>query len=367
MFESFTFLPLERVVYGPGSVSELAAELQRLDAHRVVIVTGRTVADKTPIVERVAALCGDRHAATFKAVRQHVPESDVDHAVQLARDHRADLLVSVGGGSAVDGAKALAWRLAGDDPPLPHIAIPTALSAAEFSHVAGFTVESDGGNSLGRSKDRHSGAALTPRVVILDAELTEYTPAWLWASSGIRALDHAVETLYAPGEHPIQSLLALQAIRELFACLPDATAYAQAVALRQRCQLAAWMSHFAPAAIKLGLSHTLSKSFGTAYQVPHGITSCITLPHVMRYMSATHAAALARMARAVEVASDETPVEEAALAAADAVAELIRRLDLPSRLRDVDVPREAIPHIAMIATGDTERKADAIRILQEAW
>ena len=383
MFETLTFLPLERVHYGPGSVSALPGELDALDAHRALIISGRTVADETPIVANIAGSLGARRAGLFKGVRQHVPLSDVTRAAAMARDLRADLLISVGGGSAIDAAKAIAWELAAGDRPPPQIAIPTTLSAAEFSHIAGFTIEGDGEDD--RSKDRRRHAALTPRAIILDAQLTVHTPAWLWASSGIRALDHAVETLYAPGEHPIQSLLALEAIRELFTCLPGAGADPppdpsqeqswvalpsshRQVALRQRCQIAAWMSYFAPAAIKMGLSHVLSKSFGTTYRVPHGVTSCITLPHVMRHMAQTHAPALARMARAIGVAGPQTPDAGAALAAAGAVSDLIQRLGLPHRLRDVDVPRDAILPIARAAAGDDANKqAIAVHILQEAW
>ncbi len=367
MTEIFTFLPLERVLYGPGSIAGLSSEVERLGCSRILIITGHTVAHKTPLVERIVELLGRRHAGTFAEIRQHVPQSDVERAAGLALDNQADLLLSVGGGSAIDAAKAVAWAMRGDDrpglpAPPPHIAVPTTLSAAEFSHIAGFTVEGDE-----NSKERVVDAALTPRVVILDAEMTVETPAWLWASSGIRALDHAVETLYAPGDHPIQSLLALEAIRELFACLPQSSAQPDNVALRQRCQLAAWMSYFAPGAIEMGLSHRLSKSFGTTYNVPHGITSGITLPAVMRHVAAAHREPLARMARALQVVGPDVPASDAALAAAAAVADLVRRLDLPGRLRDVNVPREAIPAIARAAGGNADQQAASIRILQEAW
>ena len=362
MTEIFDFLPLERVLYGPGSISALSSEVERLGGSRVLIITGHTVAHKTSLVERVIELLGRLHAGTFTEVRQHAPQSDIRRAAKMVLENQVDLLVSVGGGSAIDAAKAVAWQLAGEDGPPLHIAIPTTLSAAEFSHIAGFTVE---GHE--NSKDRIVDAGVTPRVVILDGDMTVETPAWLWASSGIRALDHAVETLYAPGDHRIQSLLALEAIRELFACLPDSSRRSDNVSLRQRCQLAAWMSYFAPAAIKLGLSHRLSKSFGTTYNVPHGITSCITLPAVMRQMAVTHAQPLATMARALQVAAPDSPDKEAALAAAGAVGDLVRRLDLPGRLRDVGVPREAIAQIARAAGGNPEQQAASIRILQDAW
>ncbi len=361
MMNAFTFLPTERVIYGPGSISALVEELQRLDATRVLIITGRTVFAETPIVRQVISSLGDRHAGVFTDIRQHAPRSDIQRAAAVAREGSVDLLLSVGGGSAIDAAKAVAWEL-GVENAITHVAVPTTLSAAEFSHIAGFTVE-DGG----RSKDRVRHPALTPRLVILDAELTAHTPPWLWASTGIRALDHAVETLVAAGDHPIPSLLALEAIRELFACLPASWKQPHAADLRHRCQLAAWMSNFAPATVQMGLSHAISKSFATNYEVPHGISSCITLPPTMRHMAIVRPQPLARMARELNVAAPHTPDLRAALFAADAVADLIRRFDLPTRLRDVGVPREAIAHIAQDAVGSSDQQAAAVRILQEAW
>ncbi|MCI0395568.1 MAG: iron-containing alcohol dehydrogenase [Chloroflexi bacterium] len=358
----YTSLPLEKVLYGPGSVASLPAEVDRLGGRRVFIVTGRTLADKTPLVKRLVMLLGYRHAGTFAGIQQHVPESGIDEAAKMAHAAQADLLLSVGGGSPIDAAKSVALALADEEhPPLLHVAVPTTLSAAEFSHIAGYTVEST------RSKSRVIDPRLTPRVAILDPEMTLATPAWLWSSSGIRALDHAVETLYAPGDHPVQDVLALQAIADLFAGLPAARQRPDDLAVRLRCQLAAWMSFFAPATIQYGLSHALGKAFGPIYSVPHGVTSCITLPPVMRYMAATHAGPLARMARALGLAGPEMPDQQAALAAAGSVADLIRRLELPGRLRDVKVPREGLARIAGAVAGDGSQQADVLRILEEVW
>ena len=361
MIGTYTFLPREKVIFGPGSVSQLADEVERLGGRRAFVITGHTLATQTPLIERVAGLLETRHAGTYAGVSQHVPESDIAAAAEQARTAAADLLVSVGGGSPIDGAKSVAWALRANGTPLLQIAVPTTLSAAEYSGVAGFTVESD------RTKSRISDPRLVPGVVILDPEMTLDTPSWLWSSSGIRALDHAVETLYAPGLHPVQDVLALQAIEDLFVALPAARQHPSNLEVRLRCQLAAWMSFFAPATIRYGLSHTLSKAFGTTFAVPHGITSCITLPPVMRRMAATHAAALAQVARRLSVATAETSPREAALAAANAVASLIERLELPSRLRDVDVPREALEQIAIKAVGHSPQQAEVLGILEQAW
>lgn len=368
----FTFLPVEKVLFGAGSLACLPDEVDRLGSSRVLIVTGRTLAEQTPLIKNVETLLGTRHAGTYAGIRQHAPESGIAGAAQLARQNQADLLVSVGGGSPIDAAKAVAHRLAqgagaGAVPTghLPHIAIPTTLSAAEFSHVAGFTDEAS------KSKTGFSNRNVTPRTVILDAEMTLPTPMRLWLASGIRALDHAVETLYSPGYHPVNDVLALQAIRDLFECLPRCLSEPENLDVRQRLQLAAWMSYFSPASVAAhtGLSHTLGKRIGATYDVPHGITSCILLPHVMRYKVAVagEAAPLAGMARALNRAGDGSEDREAALAAADAVAGLVQQLGLPASLREVKVPQEALESIAQAAVGDAPHKAEVVEILRQAW
>jgi alcohol dehydrogenase class IV len=362
----FIFLPLEKVFYGAGSLTRLPDEVDRLSARRAFIITGKSLATGTPLVNAVETILGSRHAGTYAGIRQHAPESGIAEAVQRTRDCQADILVSIGGGSPIDAAKAVAQRLAKDGPLLPQIAIPTTLSAAEFSHVAGYTDEAS------KSKTGISGRELTPRVVILDPEMTVATPMGLWLSSGIRALDHAVETLYAPGYHPVNDVLALQAIRDLFAFLPQTRDEPEDLTARQRCQQAAWMSYFAPlnAASYAGLSHTIGKRIGATYDVPHGVTSCILLPPVMRFKAGNSedAARIAPIGRMLGLAGGAAPNREAALAAADAVAGLVQSLDLPTRLRETQVPLADFDKIARASVGDDSALLPGVmKILNAAW
>jgi len=361
----YTFLPLEKVIYGAGSVTRLYAEADRLGGLRALIITGRTLATQTPLIKKVEVVLGARHAGTYAGIRQHVPESGIGEATRLAREAQADLLVSVGGGSPIDAGKAVARALAGTDGAYPpHIAIPTTLSAAEYSHVAGFTDEAT------KSKTGFGDPRATPRAVILDPEMTLATPMWLWLASGIRALDHAVETLYCAGDHPINDVLALQAIQGLFEFLPRSKAEPDNVEVRLHCQLAAWMSYFGPSVgAHLGLSHNVGKRIGATYDVPHGVTSCILLTYVMRYKAENEAdaARLAPMARVLGLAANHTSDREAALAAAEAVAGLVQQLELPFRLRDVKVPEEAFEAIARASVGDGPPMADVLGILRRAW
>jgi maleylacetate reductase len=361
----YTFLPLEKVYYGAGSLEKLPAELDRLDRRRALIITGHSLATQTTLIQAVETQLGARHVGTYASIRQHAPESGITEAVQMARDCQADALVSVGGGSPIDSAKAVAQQLARDKSYPPQIAIPTTLSAAEFSGTAGYTDETQ------KSKKGIADPQMTPRAVILDPHMTLATPLWLWLSSGIRSLDHAVETLYSPGYHPINDVLALEAIRDLFSYLPRSKAEPENLDVRQKCQQAAWMSYFGPATAgaHAGLSHTIGKRIGATYDVPHGVTSCILLPHVMRYKANSEADAprLAAVARALNLADHLIADREAALRAAEAVACLVKDLGLPSRLRDVKVPAEDFDQIARASVGDNPQVADVIQILQHAW
>jgi maleylacetate reductase len=266
--------------WGPGSVSALGGELARLEAHRIALVTTRSLVAEERLISVVQRAFGDAHVALTAVVSQHAPMAQVDAAIRAAGDAQVDGVVSVGGGSPIDTAKILAVKLAdraGRAPRgLPHVAVPTTLSAAELAAGAGFT--DDAGNKAGMRDPR-----LLPDAVIYDAELTLATPLALWLSTGIRALDHAVEGFMADGLHPFSDVMALEAIRRLFDSLPRAKAAPADIGVRTENQLAAWFSFTLPAQSAGGLSHVMGKQIGARHGIPHGVTSCLLLPHVIRY------------------------------------------------------------------------------------
>jgi maleylacetate reductase len=255
--------------WGAGSVSHLESELTRLSTERPVLVTTRSL---------LSSLDGlsIKPMATV-VIAQHAPMSQIDAGVEQASSARADGLVSFGGGSAIDAAKIISVRLADGGRELPHLAIPTTLSVAELAAGAGFTNEA--GDKAGMRDPR-----LLVETVIYDAALTLATPMELWLSTGIRALDHAVEGFVAEGEHPFNDVMALEAIRRLFDSLPRAKALPDDLDVRTENQLAAWFSFTLPSASASGLSHTMGKQIGARYRIPHGVTSCMLLPHVIRYL-----------------------------------------------------------------------------------
>ena len=270
-----------RVIHwGSGSLSALAVELKRLDAQRVALVTTRSLVAEERLIGVVQRAVGDARVAVTVAVGQHAPMAQVNEGFREAGDAHVDSVVSFGGGSSIDAAKMIAVRLADRAGNavrgLPHIAVPTTLSVAELAAGAGFT--DDSGNKAGM-RDRR----LLPDAVIYDADLTLATPMTLWLSTGIRALDHAVEGFLADGAHPFSDVMALEAIRCLFDSLPRAKAAPDDLGARTENQLAAWFSFTLPGQSAGGLSHVMGKQIGARYSIPHGVTSCLLLPHVMRY------------------------------------------------------------------------------------
>ena len=271
-----------RVIHwGEGSLAQLGPQLEAHRAQRVALVTTRSLVAEQRLVAAVKAAMQGASAEVTCTIGQHAPLHDVDAAVALAGDAGVDAIVSFGGGSAIDAAKMIAVRLADRhgtaDRALPHVAIPTTLSAAELAAGAGFTNAS--GDKAGMRDSR-----LMADAVIYDAALTTATPMELWLSTGIRALDHAVEGFLSDGAHPFSDVMALEAVRRLVDSLPRAMASPADLGVRTENQLAAWFSFTLPGPTAGGLSHVMGKQIGARYGIPHGVTSCLLMPHVMRFL-----------------------------------------------------------------------------------
>jgi alcohol dehydrogenase class IV len=232
-----------------------------------------------------------------------------------------------------------------------HIAIPTTLSAGEFTPAGGVTEEST------KVKGGVADSRLQARVVILDPALTVETPAWLWASTGMRALDHAVEGSYSTRHQLVTDTLAARAITLLNEhLLPSLQTHGDdELEHRLQCQLAAWLSIFGMSNTRGGISHALGHQIGPMWNVPHGITSCITLPHVMRFMADIAADRFGPIADGFSVRFDARSPRSSAVECADRAAKFIGKFEVPSRLRDVGVPREEISRIAGTVLEEVKR------------
>jgi len=327
------FAGTEHVAVGPGSVAALPEQCDARGMEHVVVVTGRTLREQTPVVTRVEKLLGARHVATYSGVREHVPAGAVEELTELLRSSGADGVVSVGGGSPIDGSKAALYHYDGGE--TAQIAIPTTLSAAEFTYTAGVTDEAS------RRKGGVAHPRLTPRAVLLDPELTVHTPERLWLSTGIRALDHAVESVYAPEQDRFAIEVSLRAIEMLLHALPACRADAADLAARAEAQVAAWYSGMGLAAVTVRPSHPLGRILGAGFGIGHGITSCVLLPASVDWMAAAHPDAVAPLCNAFHV---EQPEQVGA-----AVRAFVASLGLPVTLRDAGLDATALDaYTAMI-------------------
>jgi alcohol dehydrogenase class IV len=336
-----TFLPTDRVHFGANALDKLEDEARPYG--RAFVITGRSLDEKTGLIRRVEALLGGRYAGTFAGIGQHTPGGTVEKAATQAESVAADLLVAVGGGSVIDGTKAVARQLGYPE----QVAIPTTLSGAEWAHRVGVTDESMG------KKRGFADPRTVPPVVILDPEATVYTPEALWLSTGIRALDHAVEGYLYGGDHPITDVTGLEGARRLMEYLPLSRRSPEDLDVRLELQLAGWLAYFGPMNTPMGLSHELGRRIGATYEVPHGITSCVILAPSLNVLE--------------EQIQDErwSGLSEALGGKPQGrIASLVEELGLIASLREVGVPEEDLEFIAG-EYGDREK--EVLEILREAY
>ncbi|HUX88043.1 MAG TPA: iron-containing alcohol dehydrogenase [Chloroflexota bacterium] len=380
---SFTYANPSVIHWGAGCVSErLGQALDTLGGQRVFVVTTASVARNPRLLGLIQQLLGSRLAGSFAQIGQHAPARDVVAATGAAREARPDVLLSIGGGSPIDASKAVAFSLvtgldltAPDAPARarelgarlgpsalpPHVAIPTTLSVAELSFLSGFSAEGT------REKVGLRLPALLPATVLYDATLGLETPLDLWLSTGIRAVDHAVEAIIAAGQHPFSDTLALDGLRRLKGGLLATWADPADLAARTESQLGAWFSFTLPVAAAGGLSHTLGKRLGSPHGIPHGVSSCLLLPHVMRYLAPRTAPAQARIAEALGADVAGRSVEAAAPYAAAAVADLIAQLGLPRHLGAYKLTEEDLLEAVRPVASAEYPVADLLGILHAAW
>ena len=363
---TYDILPIDRVVFGVGSVRSLSDELDRLGS-RWLLLTTPSVFEKTPLVERVRELVGPRRVGTYSRSSQHVPRRNVLEATQMARRLGADGLLALGGSSIADLAKAVAMCLAenitdahgleqmrvefqypntvrlpemsGTPPPI--VTLPTTLSAGEYTHGFGITHQ--------RIKHIYLQRPVTPKVIVLDPELTVSTPQWLWASTGIRAVDHCVESLYSISAQPVTDALCLDGLRRLVNNLPISVADPQNTEARAQCQVGAWESFFGIVNVMSGLSHGLGHQLGAWCNVPHGMTSCVLLPEVMRFNLEHTVGPQALIGEVLGAHGDEYARAESA---ASLLKEFIAGLGLPTRIRELGVDRSDLRSVAISAMED---------------
>ena len=335
-----------RVVFGAGSLKQLAREVELLGAKRALVLS--TPEQEAQALE-VARLLGGRSAGIFAKAVMHVPIETARAARDEAVRVGADCAIAIGGGSTTGLGKAIAL-----ESPLPIIAIPTTYAGSEMTTIYGIT---EGGQ-----KKTGRDARVLPRTVIYDPELTLGLPTALSATSGMNAIAHSVEALYAVDSNPVISLFAEEGIRALAAGLPKVMANPRDVDARADSLYGAWLCGMALNGCSMALHHKLCHTLGGSFNLPHAETHTVVLPHALAYNAAAAPEAMRRIARA--------------LGTADAVIGLIdleARLGTPTSLEQIGMPADGLDRAADIAAAapyPNPRALDraAIRaLLEDAW
>ena len=352
------FGAMDEVVFGVPAATAIPAQLDRLGASRALLMVSGTLNRQTDEIETIRRALGPRCVGTFDAMPPHTPREAVIAAADQARAADADIIVTIGGGSITDGAKAVQICLAnnistvdgvdairwhkGVAPPMKapvvrQISVPTTIAGGEFSAGAGVT------NQRTRVKEMLRHPLAIPRAVILDPAIGLHTPEWLWLSTGIRAVDHCVEGLCSLEAHPYADAQAFKGLSMLTQALPRVKADLRDVEARMDCQLGTWLSMGAlSAGVPMGASHGIGYVLGAVFDVPHGYTSCVMLPSVMRWNKSVNAERQALVAEAMGHPGED---------AADVLDRFIRGLGLPRSLREVHVSPEHFDRIAEQAMG----------------
>jgi alcohol dehydrogenase len=367
-YVNYRYPATDRVLYGAGAVAGLRSECEEREARRVLLLSTPSLRG-SQIERRVQEILGERLVATSHESAQHVPLEAVTRLIASTREVRPDLVVTLGGGSVIDAGKALCAALAQgyadaeallehrivfeypdrlSQRPLTcevisHLTVPTTLSAAEFDGIFGMTYQG--------TKDLYNDSRLAPRVVVHDPEVTLATPPALWAGTGIRALDHAVEVYLSPLATPVTDAAALHAVGLLFGYLRRSHEHPQDLDARLRCLHASWLSMIGVENVTLGLSHGIGHQIGARCGVPHGETSCVMLPTVMARMVEVTPQRLADLARAMG-ADPSLDDDRLASEAPQCVRRLVASLGLPGTLAQVGVTERDFELIAQDAMRD---------------
>ena len=327
--------PAQRIVFGAGTIAEVGPELDRLNAARAVVLS---TPGQARLAIRVTTLLGSRAAAQFTGAVPHTPVEVTEHAVDVARDHRADAVVAIGGGSTTGLGKAVASRLG-----IRHLVVPTPYAGSEVTPVLG---ETSGGE-----KTTRSAPDILPDTVVYDVELTTSLPWAVSVTSAINALAHAVEALYANDATAGTDDLAIKAIRSLVGGLPVLRADLAGLDARADLLYGGWLAGRCLGAVGMGLHHKLCHTLGGAFNLPHAATHTVVLPYAMAYNAPAAPRAMSLIAEAMRVDKQggrppwppATDDEDAP----SAVQSLVRELGGPTSLREIG-----------LAWGDIDRAAE---------
>jgi maleylacetate reductase len=335
-----------RVVFGAGSRDQISAEIDRLKCSRALVLSTPGYSGKA---KELAHKIGQLVAGTFSGAAMHTPVSVSEEAVKAARAVNADCLVSVGGGSTIGLGKAVALRT-----DLPQIVLPTTYAGSEMTPILGETV--DGKKSTQRT------LKVLPEVVVYDPELTLTLPPDVSVTSGINAVAHAVEALYAKDRIPLVSLMAAESIRMFVRSLARILAEPLDLSVRSDALYGAWLAGTCLGAVGMSLHHKLCHVLGGTFNLPHAETHTVVLPHAIAYNESAEPEVMRSLAELIGTNSPSSGLYE-----------LIGRLGAKRSLRELGMPETGIEKAVSEATQNPywnprELERESIReLIRRAW
>jgi alcohol dehydrogenase class IV len=343
----FTYNALPgHIIFGAGKIQKLADEIDRLGCSRVLVLTTPEQKDQGAMVKQ---LIGDRWIASFNRATMHVPTEVVDQALDVAEAVKADCVVGIGGGSTTGLGKALALRC-----DLPIVAIPTTYAGSEMTPIWGLT--ENGIKKTGRDP------RVLPTSVIYDPDLTMSLPPFISGPSGVNAIAHCVEALYAPDANPITSLIAEEGINALSSSLATVVNEPGNKESRAKALYGAYLAGTALAAVGMSLHHKLCHTLGGSFNLPHADVHTIILPYATRYNAVAAPEAMQRICRAM--GTDD---------AAQGLYDLNRSIEAKNGLKDIGFEESDIEKAADIATQNPYAnpapvtKEGVIKLLTDAY
>ena len=335
-----------RVVFGQGALARLPQEIEALGARKALVLS---TPEQRASAEMVAQLLGGRAAGIFDRAVMHVPIETARQAREIAHQLGADCAVAIGGGSTTGLGKAIAMESG-----LPIVAIPTTYAGSEMTPIYGIT-------EAGLKKTGRDPRVL-PRTVIYDPELSLGLPVSMSVTSGINAIAHAAEGLYAHDANPVMSLMAQEGIAALARALPRIRQQGRDVEARSDALYGAWLCGTVLGHVGMALHHKLCHTLGGTFNLPHAETHTIVLPHVLAYNAEAAPQALQRIAQALGSRS-----------APQGVYDLARDNGAPVALRDIGMKEADLQQVCDLALQNQypnprplERQA-LMQLLRDAW
>jgi maleylacetate reductase len=311
-----------RVLFGFGTLDKVADEVRLLDCRRALVLS---TAQQAAQAEDLATRLGQLSVGTFTQAAMHTPVAVTEQALDVLRQRQADCTVALGGGSTTGLGKAIALRT-----DLPQIVIPTTYAGSEATPILG---ETDRGR-----KTTQRTLKVLPEVIIYDVTLTLTLPSGLSVTSGMNAIAHAVEALYARDANPVISVLALEGIAALARALPTIVREPADGEARSDALYGAWLCGVCLGSVGMALHHKLCHVLGGSFDLPHAETHTVVLPHAVAYNESAAPQVLRRVAQLLGADS-----------AADALFDLARRLGAPLALKDIGMPLDGIERAAELA------------------